>query len=131
MGIPDDIVDEVARREQMELKRRQDLYREGRPAADIQGRTVLLVDDGIATGSTMRAAISALRQLGASRIVVATPTGSSEALRQMRSEADEVISVFSPEKFHSVGEWYEDFTQTTDAEVRACLARRRGQPETN
>jgi predicted phosphoribosyltransferase len=131
MGIPDDVMDEVARREQIELERREHLYREGRAAANVRGRTILLVDDGIATGSTMYAAISALRQLGASRIVVAAPTCSSETLRQMRSKADEVITVFSPEEFRSVGEWYEDFRQTTDEEVRACLAKLSGHPGTN
>jgi len=131
MGIPADVMDAVARREQIELERREHLYREGRPAANVRGRTVLLVDDGIATGSTMYAAISALRQMGASRIVVAAPTGSSETLRQMSREADEVIAVISPEEFRSVGQWYEDFTQTTDDEVRLCLAKAHGQPGTN
>ena len=131
MGIPEDVMDAVARREQIELERREHLYREGRPAADVRSRTVLLVDDGIATGSTMYAAVSALRQMGATRIVVATPTAASETLRQMSREADDVIAVISPEEFRSVGEWYEDFAQTTDDEVRACLARLHGQTGTN
>ncbi len=121
LGITDEVIDAIARREEHELRRRERAYRDDRPAPDVQGRVVILVDDGIATGSTMYAAISALRQQGAGRIVVATPTVARETFYEMRQETDEFIALIMPEEFYGVGQWYEDFSQTTDEEVRALL----------
>ena len=124
LGIPDYIVDEVAASEQQELMRRERLYRGDRPAPDVRGRTVILVDDGLATGATMLAAIKALRQQQPGRIVVAVPTAAPETCEQLRTWADDVICAITPEPFHAVGLWYDDFSQTTDEEVRDLLARR-------
>jgi erythromycin esterase-like protein/adenine/guanine phosphoribosyltransferase-like PRPP-binding protein len=124
LGIPDDLIDAVAAREQRELVRRERLYRGGRPPPDVRGRTVILVDDGLATGSTMQAAIEALRQLQPARIVVAVPTAPPDACEEMRARADVVVCAVTPEPFHAVGLWYQDFAQTTDEEVRDLLARR-------
>jgi predicted phosphoribosyltransferase len=123
LRIPDYIVDEVAASEQQELARRERLYRGDRPTPDVRGRTVILVDDGLATGATMLAAVKALRQQQPARIVVAVPTASPETCEQLRAEVDEVICAITPEPFHAVGLWYEDFSQTTDEEVRDLLAR--------
>ena len=123
LHIPDDIIDEVAAWEQRELMRREHLYRGERPPPDVRGRTVILVDDGLATGSTMQAAIKALRQQQPARIVVAVPTASPDVCEQLRSQADEVICAITPEPFHAVGLWYGDFSQTMDEEVRDLLAR--------
>jgi erythromycin esterase-like protein/predicted phosphoribosyltransferase len=124
LGIPDSIIDAVASREEQELARRERLYRDGRPPPNVRGRTVILVDDGLATGATMHAAIQALRQQQPARIVVAVPTASPETCEEMRTEVDEVICAITPEPFHAVGLWYQDFSQTTDEEVRELLARR-------
>jgi len=123
LRIPDYIVDEVAASEQQELARRERLYRGDRPAPDVRGRTVILVDDGLATGATMLAAVKALRQQQPARIVVAVPTASPETCEQLRAEVDDIICAITPEPFHAVGLWYEDFSQTTDEEVRDLLAR--------
>ena len=123
LRIPNYIVDEVAASEQRELMRRERLYRGDRPAPDVRGRTVILVDDGLATGATMLAAIKALRQQQPARIVVAVPTAAPETCEQLRREADDVICAITPEPFHAVGLWYEDFSQTTDEEVRDLLER--------
>ena len=128
LRIPEYIVDAVAAREQPELRRRERLYRGGRPPPQVRGRTVILVDDGLATGATMRAAIMALRQLQPARIVVAIPTGSPETCEELKAEVDEVVCAITPDPFLAVGHWYEDFSQTTDEEVRDLLARRQ-QPE--
>ena len=122
LQISDDVIDEVAARELRELERRERTYRDGRPVPDVQGRTVILVDDGIATGSTMKAAIEALRQLEAGRIVVATPTAALSTVREMRPDVDDFVAVMAPADFSGVGQWYEDFSQTTDEEVRELLA---------
>ena len=121
LRIPDDVIDAVAARELGELERRERAYRDDRPAPDVQGRTVILVDDGIATGSTMRAAVEALRQLEAARIVVATPTAALSTVREMRPDVDELVAVMTPADFAGVGQWYENFSQTTDDEVREWL----------
>ena len=121
LQIPDDVIDAVAERESRELERRERAYRDARPAPEVQGRTVILVDDGIATGSTMRAAVEALRQLEAGRIVVASPTVALSTAREMRPDVDEFVAVMTPADFSGVGQWYEDFSQTTDEEVRALL----------
>ena len=123
LGIPDHLIDAVAAREQQELSRRELLYRGGRPPPNIRGRTVILVDDGLVTGATMHAAIQALRQQQPARIVVAVPTASPETCEEMRAEVDDVICAITPEPFHAVGLWYQDFSQTTDEEVRDLLSR--------
>jgi predicted phosphoribosyltransferase len=123
LSIPDEVIDAVAARELQELERRERAYRDDRPAPDVRSRTVILVDDGIATGSTMKAAIEALRQLEASRIVVAAPTAALSTVREMRGDVDELVSVMAPADFSGVGQWYEDFSQTTDEEVRDLLER--------
>lgn len=123
LGIPAPMIDAVATRERQELARRERLYRDDRPQPEVRGRTVILVDDGLATGATMYAAIEALRQQGPARIVVAVPTASPDTCEEMKSKADEVICAITPEPFHAVGRWYQEFSQTTDEEVRELLAR--------
>jgi len=127
LGIPGYVIDAVAAQEQQELARRERLYRGGRPPPDVRGRTVILVDDGLATGATMRAAIMALRQVQPARIVAAIPTASPETCEELRAEVDDVICAITPEPFLAVGHWYEDFSQTTDDEVRDLLARQQRQ----
>jgi predicted phosphoribosyltransferase len=128
LDIPEVIIDEVAAQQLEELKRRERLYRGSRPPLDLRGRTVILMDDGLATGATMRAAIRALRQQQPARIVVAVPTASPDTCEALGGEADEVICAMTPRPFLSVGHWYDDFTQTTDEEVRRLLAQRQ-QPD--
>jgi putative phosphoribosyl transferase len=122
LRIPDYVIEAVTAWQQQELERRERLYREGRPPADVGGRTVILVDDGLATGATMHAAIVALRQRQPARIVVAVPTAAPDVCEAFRAEADDVVCAVTPEPFYSVGLWYEDFSQTTDEEVRELLA---------
>jgi erythromycin esterase-like protein/predicted phosphoribosyltransferase len=122
LGIPNHLIDAVAEQELQELARREHLYRGGRPPPDVGGRTVILVDDGLATGATMRAAVEALRHLQPDRIVVAVPTASPETCEEMKAVADDVICAITPEPFHAVGLWYQDFEQTTDEGVRNLLA---------
>jgi len=117
------IVDEATARERIELERRGKLYRDDRPPPDLRDRTVILVDDGLATGATMRAAVSALRQQGVARIVVAVPVGAPETCREFETEVDETICAISPTYFEAVGQFYDDFSQTTDDEVRDLLAK--------
>ena len=124
LGISEHEIDAAAARELQELARRERLYRGDRPLPDIAGRTVILVDDGLATGATMRAAVGALRQQQPARIVVAVPTASPDTCEALKAEADDVVCAMTPEPFLAVGHWYEDFTQTTDDEVRELLARR-------
>jgi predicted phosphoribosyltransferase len=124
LGIPEHVIDAVAAHEQQELALRERLYRGGRPPLDVRNRTVILVDDGLATGATMHAAIAALRQLHPARIVVAVPTASPETCEEMRAEADDVICAVTPEPFQAVGRWYQDFSQTMDEEVQDLLKRR-------
>jgi erythromycin esterase-like protein/predicted phosphoribosyltransferase len=128
LGIPDYLINAVIAKELEELKRRERVYRGGRPPPDVRGRTVILIDDGLATGATMQAAVKALRQLQPARIVVAVPTAAPDTCEALRAEVDEVICAITPEPFHAVGRWYEDFAQTTDEEVGELLALRR-QPE--
>jgi putative phosphoribosyl transferase len=116
-----EVIEEIAAREQREIDRRSRLYRGTRSLVDIHGREVIIVDDGLATGSTMLAAVRALRHQGAKRIVVAVPVGPPSTCDAMRREADEVVCLSSPEPFYSVGTWYEDFTQVTDREVQHAL----------
>jgi predicted phosphoribosyltransferase len=122
LRIANRVIDAVAEREARELERRERLYRHGRPAVDVAGRTVILVDDGLATGSTMRAAATALRLRRPARIVIAVPAAPPETCDELRREADEVVCAITPDPFFAVGEWYDDFRQTTDDEVRELLA---------
>jgi putative phosphoribosyl transferase len=121
LGIHEDAVEDVARAEQAELQRRERLYRGDRPAPPVEGRTVILVDDGLATGSTMRAAVRALRLQSPARLVVAVPVAAEDTCVALRSEADEVVCARTPEPFRAVGLWYDDFSQTGDDEVRDLL----------
>jgi len=130
LDIPPRAVDAVIEREQEELARRERLYRDGRRPPELQGRTVILVDDGLATGSTMLAAVRALRQQHPARIVVAVPTAAFETCQQLRREADEVVCASTPRPFRAVGLWYDDFSQTSDDEVRELLARAEHAQET-
>jgi predicted phosphoribosyltransferase len=123
LGISEHEIDAVVARELRELSRRDRLYRGDRPPSDVAGRTVILVDDGLATGATMRAAIAAVRQQQPARIVIAVPTASPDTCEALKAEADDVVCAMTPEPFLAVGHWYEDFTQTTDDEVRELLAR--------
>src|SRR5438477_5499014 len=124
LGISEHEIDAVVTRELHELARRVRLYRGDRPPPDVGGRTVILVDDGLATGATMRAAVAALRRQQPARIVVAVPTASPDTSEALKAEADHVICAMTAEPFFAVGHWYEDFRQTTDDEVRELLARR-------
>lgn len=123
LGVSNEVLDAVAARERRELKRRERAYRGNRPPRQVRGRTVILVDDGLATGSTMRAAVAALRRQEPARIVVAVPVGAPETCDEFRTQADEVVCARVPESFRAVGLWYEDFTQTSDEEVRQLLRR--------
>jgi putative phosphoribosyl transferase len=122
LRIPAQIINTVANRELQELERRERAYRGDRPLPDARGKTVILVDDGLATGSTMRAAADALRQQGPARLVVAVPAGSPETCDEFRDDVDEIVCAITPEPFYAVGLWYDDFSQTKDEEVRALVA---------
>ncbi len=124
-ALPDSeaLLEVVRAREKMELERREILYRQDRPALNLRGRIAILVDDGLATGATMRAAAAALRKQGAAKIVVAVPVGAPETCREIEAEVDETICAVMPAFFHGVGQFYEDFSQTTDEEVRELLTR--------
>jgi putative phosphoribosyl transferase len=122
LGITAEAIEIVAREEQRELERREKAYRGDVAAPKLEGKTVILVDDGIATGSTMLAAIAAARQLKAAHIVVAVPTVAATTYLKMREIADDVVALLKPEEFYAVGQWYESFLQTTDEEVRQLLA---------
>jgi putative phosphoribosyl transferase len=119
----DEIVESVTAKETAELERREKSYRDDRPAPELRDRVVILVDDGLATGATMRAAVKALRQRGVAKIVVAVPVGPPDTCREFEDEADETICASAPEFFQAVGQYYEDFSQTSDDEVRDLLAR--------
>jgi putative phosphoribosyl transferase len=123
LGIPQGAIDMVSEREQRELERREELYRGDRPAPRIEGRTVIVVDDGLATGSSMKAAVQALRQQKPGRLIVAVPTAPAETCSQLKEIADEVVCAITPEPFFAVGGSYGDFSQTTDEEVRDLMQR--------
>ena len=127
----DEILELVIATEKIELQRREARYRQDRPALDLRGRVVILVDDGLATGATMRAAAAALRKQGVARIVVAVPVGAPETCRELDSEVDETICALMPAFFHGVGQFYEDFSQTTDEEVGELLAKAKDEPFSN
>ena len=121
LNVTSDAIDRVAAVEQRELERRERLYRAGRPFPSIADQVVILVDDGLATGSTMRAAVKAVRLHRPSKVVVAVPAGAAEMCEDFRHEADEVVCVIAPEAFNAVGIWYEEFPQISDDEVRDIL----------
>jgi putative phosphoribosyl transferase len=123
LGIPPQMIDAVAARELVELERRERAYRGDRPAPSVAGRTVILVDDGLATGATMRAAVMAIKAQNPARVVVAVPTAERAACDDLRSEVDEVVCAETPPLFGAVGLWYEDFSETSDEEVRDLLTR--------
>lgn len=129
LGIADEDIEETIGREQSEMRRREHLYRGGRPPLDLHGRTAILVDDGLATGSTMRAAVEHARSLKAAKVIVAVPVGSVEACARLRREADDVVCLATPEFFYAVGEWYRDFQQVSDAEVQNLLTECRHKTE--
>ncbi len=118
----DEAIDAVTIRETAELERREQIYREGRPPPELRDRIVILVDDGLATGATMRAAVKALRERGAAKIVVAVPVGPLDTCHALEERADETICLSTPEFFQAVGQYYEDFSQTSDEDVRELLS---------
>src|SRR5438874_11216857 len=122
----DAAIEAVTAKETAELQRREQIYREGRAAPELRDRIVILVDDGLATGATMRAAVKALRQRRAAKIVVAVPVGPPDTCREFEDEADEVVCASEPEFIQAVGQYYEDFSQTSDDEVRELLTRAAG-----
>ena len=122
LNIPGQLMNQVVAKEKLELERRNRLYRHGHPAPDVKGKTVIIIDDGLATGATMRAAIESLRQAQAGRIAVAVPVGAKDVCEALAGVADEVVCLRMPEPFYGVGQWYEDFSQTSDEEVQALLA---------
>jgi predicted phosphoribosyltransferase len=121
LGIDREVLERVIAREVEELERREDAYRGSREPPDLEGKTVILIDDGLATGSTMRAAALAVRRYNPARIVVAVPVASEQTCDQFRDVVDEVVCDITPSPFHAVGLWYGDFSQTTDDEVRELL----------
>jgi putative phosphoribosyl transferase len=123
LGINAAQIERVVDAELQELERREAAYREGREPPDLEGKTVILVDDGLATGSTMRAAALAVRRQNPARIVVAVPVAAAETCDAFREDVDEIHCGLTPQPFHAVGLWYEDFSQTSDDEVRELLAR--------
>ena len=122
LHIPKSVIEEVAATEQRELKRREQLYRDGRPTPDVKGRTVILIDDGLATGATMRAALQALQYQQPDRLIVAVPVAAPQTCLELLSEADDVICALMPDPFFAVGFWYQNFAQTSDQEVHDLLA---------
>lgn len=118
LSIPEEVINIVVKRELRELQRREELYRGNRPTPEVRERTILLIDDGLATGASMRAAIAGLRAQNPARIVVAVPAAAPEACEAFQAEVDEIVCAITPEPFYGVGRWYEDFSQVTDEEVR-------------
>jgi putative phosphoribosyl transferase len=122
LGINEDQIQKTLARELDELRRREAAYRDGSPLPDLKGKTVILVDDGLATGASMQAAAGAVRRHEPARIVIAVPVASRATCDRFRDEVDEVVCAVTPEPFYAVGNWYEDFSQTSDDEVRELLA---------
>jgi putative phosphoribosyl transferase len=127
LGIPQNVIDSIAEKELKELKRRERAYRGNRPEPDVKDKTVILIDDGLATGSTIRAAAQALRRQAPARIIVAVPVSAQETCDEYLIGVDEIVCAVTPEPFFGVGQWYLDFSQTTDEEVRDLLAQARGE----
>lgn len=125
LRIPDSVIDAITAEELTELRRRERAYRGDRPEPDVKGKTVILVDDGLATGSTIRAAAQALRLQGPDKIVVAVPVSAPQTCDEYRMGVDEIVCAVTPEPFLGVGRWYDDFSQTTDEEVHELLERAR------
>jgi predicted phosphoribosyltransferase len=123
LNVPASVIDRVAREEERELRRREQSYRGARPAPDVRGKVVILVDDGLATGSTMRAAVRAVKQMQPARVVVAVPVAAQSTRDDIGEEVDEIVCSVPPEPFLAVGRWYQDFSQTTDEEVHDLLDR--------
>lgn len=121
LGIPERVIEIITERELEELERRERIYRGDRPEPDVKGKTLILIDDGLATGSTIRAAAAALRQQQPARIVVAVPVSAPQTCDEYRIGVDEIVCTITPEPFLGVGQWYLDFSQTTDEEVHALL----------
>jgi putative phosphoribosyl transferase len=124
--VPEPIIDRIAEREQRELERREREYRGARPPLDVRNKTVVIVDDGLATGSTMRAAVAALRKLHPKAIIIAVPVAAPSTCEEFRREVNDIVCLRTPEPFQAVGLWYEDFSQTTDEEVHDLLGRAAG-----
>ena len=122
-GATRELIEEVARRERRELERREAAYRGNRPRPEVRDKTVILVDDGLATGATMRAAVTALRKQQPARLIVGVPVAAPATCESLRSDVDEIVCARTPEPFYGVGAWYADFSQTTDREVRELLAK--------
>jgi predicted phosphoribosyltransferase len=120
-GLSDDAVDEIARRERDELERRERVYRDGRPPPDLNGKTVIMADDGLATGATMVAALRSVRRFAPGRVVAAVPVASPHVCEEMHAHADEVVCARTPEHLYAIGAWYENFGQVTDDEVKSLL----------
>jgi putative phosphoribosyl transferase len=125
----DEVIDTVTARETEEMQRREQTYREGRPAPELRDRIAILVDDGLATGATMRAAVKALRQRGVAKIVVAVPVGPPDTCHEIEEQADETICLSTPQFFQAVGQYYDDFSQTTDEDVRELLGSAAEEPK--
>jgi putative phosphoribosyl transferase len=125
LGLREEDIDRIAVREERELERRVAAYRGGHEGLDVAGKTVIVVDDGVATGATMRAGLQALRAMGAAKIVAAAPVGAADSVAGLERDADEVVVLEVPEWFHAVGQWYGNFDQTTEEEVRELLAENR------
>jgi putative phosphoribosyl transferase len=121
LSVPEEVINFVARKELQELQRRERLYRGNRPSPQVRDRTVILIDDGLATGASMRAAVAGLRAQHPSRIIIAVPAAAAQTSDALRSEVDDVICAITPEPFYGVSRWYEDFSQVTDEEVRTLL----------
>ena len=121
LDIPEGVIEAATAREQKEIERREHAYRGDRPKPEIRGRTIIIVDDGLATGATMRAAVRALRVQSPSTIIVAVPTGAPDTCEELQKEADDAICLTKPYPFFSIGSWYDDFSQTTDEEVKSIL----------
>jgi putative phosphoribosyl transferase len=129
LGISEDAIRQVIAQESRELERREAAYREGRPPLELSGKTVILVDDGLATGATMRAAARAVKEHRPERVIVAVPVAAAQTCDELRGDVDEIICAVTPEPFYAVGLWYENFDQTTDEEVRELLASAAGREQ--
>jgi predicted phosphoribosyltransferase len=125
LEISDEVVESVAAKEERELERREELYRGDRPQYRLEGKTVILVDDGLATGSTMRAAVQAVKRYSPARVIVAVPVAAVSTCEELKDEVDEVVCAATPQPFYAVGQWYQEFSQTTDEEVQELLRRAR------